>query len=185
MTIPLIHGARNKKDISPGELSRRVAIIKRFKELLKAQRDRFSTYLDSLDRQKNVILDGTADDLIRHVEFEEKIVSDIFSIQKVIDPLEKMYHSIKTEAYTSIKSKAGTLEYGEGEADGGEDVISLKEALEGLKAEAVVRSNQNRELLAKRMAELRSDIKNLRSNSYARRQSVFGNTSAVQIDIRG
>jgi len=180
MTIPLIHGARNKKDISPGELSRRVAIIKRFKELLKAQRDRFSTYLDSLDRQKNVILDGTADDLIRHVEFEEKIVSDIFSIQKVIDPLEKMYHSIKAEGYASNRPKIT----GHGE-EAEEDVISLKEALEGLRTEAVVRSNHNRELLAKRMAELRSDIKNIRSNSYARRQSVFGNSSAMQIDIRG
>ena len=181
--IPVRAGSLSKKVIPPGELSRRVAIIRRFKELLKAQRDRFSAYLDSLEKQRDVILGGTSDDLVRHVELEEKIVSDIFSIQKVIDPLEEMYQSIKTEDSSSTGVKTDKSESGEGA--GGEEVISLKEALEGLKAEAVIRSSQNRELLAKRMAELRSDIKNLRSNSYARRQSVFGNTAATQIDIKG
>ena len=170
MAMPQLSGS--KKSISPGELSQRVAIIKRFKELLKAQRDRFRAYLDALDRQKDVILGGTADDLIRHVELEEKIVADIFSIQKVIDPLENMYHSVRHEVSAAN--------------DSGEEVTSLREALVGLKAEAVIRSEQNRALLSKRMAELRSEIKSLRSSSYARHQSVFGNTAAAtRIDIKG
>ena len=170
--MPAQPGNTPKKSISPSELSQRVAVVKRFKELLKAQRDRFRAYLDALDRDKDVILGGTADDLIRHVELEENIVADIFSIQKVIDPLEKMYHSIKPEFSPSNNST--------------EEVSGLKEALEGLKAEAVVRSEQNRALLSKRMAELRSEIKSLQSNSYARRQSVFGNAAAAsRIDIKG
>ena len=44
-----------KKDISPSELSQRVAVIKRFRELLRAQRDRFEVYLNTLDKQKDVI----------------------------------------------------------------------------------------------------------------------------------
>ena len=160
------------KSLSQKELTQRVAVIKRFKELLKAQRDRFRAYLDALDKQKDAILGGTADDLIRHVELEEKIVADIFSIQKVIDPLEDMYYSVKQEAFAA--------------KDGGEEVSGLRDALEGLKAEAVVRSEQNRVLLSKRMAELRSEIKSLRSNSYSRRQSVFDNTAAAtRIDIKG
>jgi cell division protein FtsB len=147
--------------LSAGELKQRVAVIKRFKELLKSQRDRFSAYLDALDKQKSVIESGTADDLLRHVELEEKIVADIFSIQKVIDPLEKMYQSAKSE----------------------DEITGLKEALEGLKTEAVVRSEQNRELLSKRMTELRSEIKNLRSNPYIRRTE--NTTAPTHIDIRG
>jgi len=158
--------------ISQTELKQRVAVVKRFKELLKAQRDRFRAYLDTLDRQKDVIERGSADDLLRHVELEEKIVEDIFSIQKVIDPLEKMYHSAKAEPQTKGKPSER------------EEVSGLKEALDGLKAEAIVRSERNRELLTKRMADLRSEIKTLRSNPYAKRLS--GNTVVpTHLDLRG
>jgi DNA-binding transcriptional MerR regulator len=168
-----------KKDISPGELSQRVAVIKRFKELLKAQRDRFQAYLSALDRQKDVIQSGSTDDLLHHVELEEKIVSDIFSIQKVIDPLEKMYHDARMEIPAGAKS--GGIE---SEPSGGDEIVSLKEALDGLKAEAASRSEQNRELLAKRMAELRTEIKQLKSNAYDKRK--FDNSPASSyIDIKG
>jgi len=162
--------------ISPAELKHRVEVIKRFKELLKAQRDRFHTYLDTLERQKEVIEGGSAEDLLSHVELEEKIVEDIFSIQKVIDPLEKMYHTAKQEA----PAKGTKPEKTHSDRD---EVSNLKEALDGLKAEAVVRSERNKELLTKRMTELRAEIKTLRSNPYARRS---GNTAApTHVDIRG
>jgi uncharacterized small protein (DUF1192 family) len=173
--IPFKSGS---KGISPTELSQRVAVLKRFKELLKAQRDRFRTYLTALDTQKDVIQNGTTDDLLRHVELEEKIVADIFSIQKVIDPLEKMYQAVSVKKTAKDGQRSGEKETGE------EEVISLKEALDGLKAEAVVRSERNRELLAKRMAELRSEINSLKSNSYARRK--FETSAGPSfIDIKG
>lgn len=181
MSMPAMPAsAGKKKDISAAELGQRIAVIKRFKELLKAQRDRFRAYLDTLDRQKDVIQGGSADDLLHHVELEEKIVEDIFSIQKVIDPLEKMYHNARMEIpgegeKVSMKS-AGNQD--------GEEVTGLKEALEGLKAEAVIRSGRNRELLSKRMAELRSEIKSLKSNAYSRR-NVDLSPRPTRIDIRG
>ena len=168
MTVPVFASGVSKEDIAPGELGQRIAVIKRFKELLKAQRERFMSYLDSLDKQKDVIESGTADDLMHHVDLEEKIITDIFSIQKVIDPLEKMYHS--------AKPKASSPE--------GDEVIGLKETLESLKAEAVIRSERNRELLSKRMTELRSEIKSLRSNPYTRRR-IDSIITPVQIDITG
>ena len=179
--------------LAPGELKQRVAVIKRFKELLKAQRDRFSAYLDALDKQHDVIQRGTAEDLLHHVELEEKIVADIFSIQKVIDPLEKMYQSVGREIPREIPGKkhsGGEARLSEAmvrrapvSGSGDEEVSGLREALEGLKAEAVIRSERNRVQLSKRMAELRSEIKSLRSNPYIRRQE---NTAMpTQIDIRG
>ena len=175
MSMPALEVS--KKELSQSELSQRVAVIRRFKELLKAQRDRFQTYLDTLDRQKDVIERGTADDLIRHVELEEKIVEDIFSIQKVIDPLEEMYHSVAPETYTQIGAANTGVKQDE-------EVSSLKKALTGLKTEAVVRSKTNRELLAKRMADLRSEIKSLKSNAYSRR-NVDISPKPTQIDISG
>ena len=185
MSMPVLDTS-GKKAISEKELAQRVAVLKRFKELLKAQRDRFRVYLDALDKQKGVIETGTADELIQHVELEEKIVADIFSIQKVIDPLEEMYHSIISEAPRNYNHTGIGLKKSETQAAGKTDdeVSGLKEALESLKNEAVIRSELNRELLAKRMAELRSEIKSLKGNAYSRR-NVDISPRPTQIDIRG
>jgi len=176
-----------QKNISQNELSHRVAVIKRFKELLKTQRDRFQEYLNALDKQKNVIESGTTDELLHYVELEEKIVSDIFSIQKVIDPLEEMYKSVRMEKHPGSALKPGERKSGEqksgGQKSDGEEVLSLKEALDNLKVEAVVRSERNRELLAKRMAELRSEIKSLKSN-YVLRGPGSSPTPSL-IDLKG
>ena len=181
MTMPVLQ-YNASTDLSPSELSQRVALLKRFRELLRAQRDRFRVYLDTLDKQQDIIQSGTTDDLLRHVELEEKIVEDIFSIQKVIDPLEKMYQSIRMDV--SSLQNPGIFEGKQLNSDENE-VFSLKEALKGLKAEAVVRSGQNRELLAKRMSELRSEIKSMKTNPYLRRKSSFDNApTPSQIDIK-
>jgi len=173
MSLPVMGAAA--KEISQKELSQRVAVIKRFKELLKAQRDRFRAYLDTLDRQKEIIERGAADDLLRHVELEESIVADIFSIQKVIDPLEKMYQTVTLEI-------PGSRGHTEERHD--EEIIDLKKVLNKLKSEAVTRSELNRELLARRMAEIRSEIKSLKVNAYSRR-NVNISPRPTQIDISG
>jgi hypothetical protein len=154
--------------ISARELERRVAVLKRFRELLCSQRDHFRQYLEVLDKQQEVIKSGGADALLAHVELEEKIVSDIFAIQKVIDPLETMYVS----------------QFGPEDAEARE-VPGLKAALEELKAEAVLRSSRNRDLLDRRMAEIRQEMKNLRSKPYAIHRSTFSTDAPALIDIKG
>ena len=168
---------RASREISPSELGQRVAVIKRFRELLKAQRDRFQAYLNALDKQKDVIQSGSTDDLLHHVELEEKIVEDIFSIQRVIDPLEKMYQTVKPESPVRAGAKTDRQKTGD------DEVASLKEALDGLKAEAVIRAERNRELLSKRMAELRSEIKSLRSGYTRRRFETSPGPSLI--DLKG
>jgi uncharacterized small protein (DUF1192 family) len=190
MAMSVLTGQTVKKEISPSELSQRVAVLKRFKELLKAQRDRFHAYLNALDKQKDVIQQGTTDDLLRHVELEEKIVEDIFSIQKVIDPLEKMYQATRIETPAKTEPVSSAQRSGKPKSDGPkpdknvDEVVSLKETLDNLKAEALIRSERNRELLAKRMAELRSEIRSLKSSAYTR--PTFDNSPAPSlIDIKG
>jgi uncharacterized protein YjgD (DUF1641 family) len=168
-------------EIDSAELAQRVAVLKRFKTLLSQQRDRFKSYLDLLDKQQNVIESGSAEDLLTYVEIEEKIVADIFSIQKVIDPLEEMYNSLVFDQNNSqplIKlENAGSQE----------EVPTLKASLEKLKSEAVMRSTKNKELLSKRMLELRQEIKTLRNNPYAASgRSAYSNSNkASLVDIQG
>ena len=181
MAMPAFQGGASK-EISSSELGQRVAVLRRFKELLKAQRNRFQAYLTALDKQKDVIERGTTDDLLRHVELEEKIVEDIFSIQKVIDPLEKMFQTIRPESAARGGLKTAGLMPSESQSSE-DEVFSLKDALEGLKTEAVIRSERNRELLSKRMSELRSEIKSLRSKGYVRRLDDDPEPSLV--DLKG
>jgi hypothetical protein len=163
--------------LSEEEVAQRVAILKRFRELLRAQRDRFREYLNVLDKQQETIEQGKNEDLITHVEMEEQILKDIFTIQKVIDPLEGLYRTVTGEA----APPAGTAP-DEGEAE----VSSLKTALDGFKREAVVRTERNKDLLSKRMAGIRSELKNLRGNPYAARPSIYADTgSPALIDLEG
>lgn len=153
-------------ELSSEEVERRVAILKRFRELLVRQRDRFRDYLGVLDRQKDVIEKGDADALGVHVEIEEGIVSEILAIQKVIDPLEELYRG----AYPERES----------------EVPQIKKALEDLKTEAVKRSKRNQDLLSRQMEEVRSEIRTLRANPFAARRSVYADTGqASLVDIKG
>ncbi|MDR1839123.1 MAG: flagellar protein FlgN [Treponema sp.] len=166
--------------IDATELAQRVAVLKRFKTLLSQQRDRFRSYLDLLEKQQSVIESGSAEDLLTYVEIEEKIVADIFSIQKVIDPLEEMYYSIAAGGRSPEKAS--------GKSEASEEVPSLKASLEKLQSEAIIRSTKNKELLSKRMLELRSEIKALRNNPYSAnaRRSGFSNTNiASLVDLHG
>jgi hypothetical protein len=159
--------------ISQEEVDQRVAVLRRFRTLLSEQRNRFRTYLAELDKQKDLIESGTAEELIAHVELEEKIVADIFAIHKVIDPLDEMYHAVSSSALS-----------------GGAEVQGLKSALDGLKKEAVVRSSRNKDLLSRRMTEIREEMKALRANPYLSGGGYGGKRSAfapapVLVDITG
>jgi hypothetical protein len=172
-----------KNEISPDEVTRRTAIVRQFRELLKAQRDRFGAYLDVLEKQKDVIEKGSAESLLRHVELGEKIVEDIFSIQKVINPLEELYRG--TRQNPAVPGIFGTIVMVPDENEENDEVKDLKKALEDLKTEAVSRSKQNRALLSTRMAELRVEMKTLRANPYLSRSSRQEQGTPSLIDIRG
>jgi hypothetical protein len=154
--------------IDANELAQRVALLRRFRELLIRQKEHFQGYLAALEKQQAVIESGSAEELLAHVELEEQIVADIFSIQKVIDPLEDMYQAAIPFAPA-------------------DDVPALKSALENLKNQAVTQFAHNRDLLSSRMAEIRAEIKSLRNNPFANQaRSMYQNSvSASLVDISG
>jgi hypothetical protein len=157
----------NNSAVGEAELAQRVAILKRFRELLIQQRERFHNYLVALEKQQAVIGTGSAEELLTHVEMEEQIVADIFSIQKVIDPLEAMYHAAVPYSFD-------------------DDVSAIKITLESLKNQAIAQSSCNRDLLSARMADIRSEIAVLGKSPLSPGRSAYRHGAAASIiDIQG
>jgi hypothetical protein len=141
--------------------------LKRLGELLGTQRGRFEEYLQVLDGQFEAIQTGTAESLAAHIRLEEKLAQDIFALRKVIDPL---------EAICPLNGLSG-------EEAG---ICGLKSALEELRQEAALRISRNKDLLTKRMEEVRSELKAMRGNPYAVRRSIYADSLAPSmIDIQG
>ncbi|MDR2501406.1 MAG: flagellar protein FlgN [Treponema sp.] len=165
--------------VGPEELGRRVRVLKRFRELLQAQRDRFHQYLEVLEKQRQVIETGTAEDLSVHIELEERLAADIIAIQRVLDPLDAMYRSVKPVSAPELPA---------GAAPSGGEVSSLKAALGELHKDAVSRTRRNKELLSQRMDQLRGEIKTLQRaiRSSGNTLSIYGrNEEPAFIDIQG
>jgi predicted nucleic acid-binding Zn-ribbon protein len=146
------------------------AVLKRYTELLISQRDRFQNYLIVLERQKDSIASANVEGLLALVDLEEQTVAEIFSIQKVINPLEKTYNA-------AVRADSPS-----------DEISALKAALDDLKRQAVALSSCNRDLLADRMTEIRGEINVLKNNPLAAetRRSVYRNyATASLIDIKG
>lgn len=150
---------------SAGEIAERVALLRRFKSLLEEQRKKFRDYLTVLEKQESVIDSGDTDAMVRHTEIEQSIVSEIFTIQKVIDPMESLWKESHPLAPES-------------------EIPRLKTDLERLKADVLAQNEKNRELLKSKMTVIREQVASLR-NPYAKRASVYASAShtGTMIDI--
>jgi hypothetical protein len=161
--------ARTADAEAPGQ---GLAARKRLGEMLSIQRDRFRERLVVLDKQRDAIDRGDTGALLSYVGMEEQLVKDLLNLGKVIDPLDRLCSELALSG---------------GGADAGEAALGeLKAAVEGLRAETAAHAERNRRLLARRMAEIRAEIKALRGNPYAARHSVYADGAAPQmIDLKG
>lgn len=147
-------------------LEERKALLRRFRELLQKQRDKFQNYLQVLEHQKTDIESGDVDALVAHVEMEQGIVGEIYAFQKVIDPMEDLYRA----AYPSAAE---------------DDIPALKSTLSDLREEVARRNADNRKILKQRMEMLRSEIMSV-NNPYAKRRSVYADSGeASLLDLKG
>ncbi|AIN93305.1 hypothetical protein [Treponema putidum] len=154
-----------KKTLSRQEIDQRVAVLKRFKTLLQEQRKKFSDYLVVLETQERSIHEDNIDALVHHTELEQSIIGDIFTIQKVIDPIEEMYR------------------FGMPDKDDAE-VVRLKSDLSKLQSQVIDQNKKNRELLQSRMTDLRQEIISIKPN-YSYTSKAFAKQEAVSglVDI--
>jgi flagellar biosynthesis/type III secretory pathway chaperone len=121
----------------------KVAVLKRLREMLRRQREKLQHYLEVLEQEEKSIHRGDAESLLAQVEMEKSIIADIFSLTKVIEPLESLYQS----AYPQAE----------------ETVPKLKATLEKMGEQVIAHNAKNRALLRDRMEELRREIASLRS----------------------
>lgn len=138
-------------------------ILKRFRELLCAQRDRFRLYLEVLNKQRDVITRGGTEDILVQVEVEEKILADILAIQKVIDPIEVLYRAASVSNDGEARPLTG-------------EILEIKAVLEDLQSDVRIRAEQNKKLLSKRMTLIACEIQAIKGNPLRKRTSVYANS---------
>lgn len=157
--------------LSEEELNERVALLKRFKELLEKQRQKFKDYLNVLEKQQTVIQNQDTEALLVHTEIEQQIVANIQNLQKVIEPIEQMYIS------SSLDSENDNLDI---------EIPTLKTDLAKLQKDVLNQNNKNRELLKTQMAQLREKIDGLK-NPYKYNKSIYSksDSTATIISIEG
>lgn len=139
-----------------------MAILKRLRRLLLAQQEGFQWYLEVLDKQRDAIEQGNIEAVVAQVELEEKILGDMFAIQKVIDPLESLYGS----TVVSKDPEAASLRAA---------YLEIKKVLEPLQIDMREGLERNKELLSKRMTLMKADIQALRGSPLGKRLAVYPN----------
>jgi|WetSurMetagenome_2_1015567.scaffolds.fasta_scaffold938638_1 hypothetical protein len=139
----------------------KVAVLKRLREMLLRQKEKFQSYLSLLEQEESSIVGGDTERLLSQVELEKTIIAEIFTLKKVIAPLETLY----TAAYPLSEST----------------VPRLREALQDMGQELVARNGRNRALLKERMEELRREISTLRA--WPRSASPFAEVVPSLVDI--
>ena len=150
--------------LNDSEIAERVAVLKRFRSLLEQQRLKFREYLTVLEKQEKSISDENTDAVLQHTELEESIIAEIFTIQKVIDPLEYMYTNICKNEHS--------------------DIPHLKTDLDDLQKRVLAQNKKNRELLQTHITGLRQQIASLK-RPYAHKESIYASTArtAALVDL--
>ena len=120
-----------------------MAILRKLKEHLLSQRNKFYDYLTLLEQEEIDLTEGDFVKLNIHTEMEKEVLDGIYAFQKVIDPLEDMYRS--------LTSSSDTLQAELGLPDLRNTIVSLKDQVQQ-------RNRHNRQLLSECMEELKTEI---------------------------
>ncbi len=154
-------------ELSKEEIDERISVLKRFRELLEKQREKFAQYLKVLELQEAKITSEDTDSLLAHTELESEIVSGIMNLQKVIVPMESLYNSFRTQ-------------YNPKEAI---PVSVIQNDLEALQKKVLKQNEKNRELLKVHMTTLRQQIQNFK-NPYRNSRSIYASKAAMSAGSR-
>ncbi len=160
------------EQLTTDELNERVAILKKFRHLLEQQRAKFQEYLKVLEAQESKITQEDSESLIAHSELENQIVQSIYSLQKVIVPMQELYNNSKVASYNP------------------NDVIpitQIQDDLTKLQSKVLAQNEKNRSLLKIQIGQLRTQIAEFRNpcrslNSiYAQKDRTTG--TRIQIEV--
>jgi flagellar biosynthesis/type III secretory pathway chaperone len=154
--------AGDRREGTMDTIEHNVAVLKRLREMLARQRQKLGDYLQLLECEGDSIERGDTERLLAQVGMEKSLIADLFTLKKVIEPLEGLYQA----AYP---------------AGSEESVPKLQNLLEDMGTEIIVRNARNRQRLRERMEELRAEIAGLRA--WPKAASPFAPVSPNLIDI--
>jgi flagellar biosynthesis/type III secretory pathway chaperone len=143
------------------ETDRRTSILKRLREMLLRQREKFQSYLELLEQEHASITEGDVESLQVQVELERTVIAEIRNLGRVIRPLEDLYQ----------------IAYPERE----DTVPALKAVLEKMGAQVKERNTRNKAALKEKMDELRREISGLRA--WPRAASPYAEVTPSLVDI--
>lgn len=143
-------------------IEQNVAVLRRLREMLARQREKFGSYLRLLECEGDSIEKGDSEKLLAQVEMEQSIIAEIFSLKKVIAPLEDLYRA----AYPNGAEAS---------------IPRLQSTLETMGSEILAHNKKNRERLRERMDDMRREITSLRA--WPKTASPFAEVTPGLIDI--
>ncbi len=136
--------SKSKNELDANIIEERVFILKRLREMLITQREKFNNYFNLLVKEEEAILNEDTEKIEVHIQVEHSILKEISSLGKVIKPLEAMY-----------KIKFPKEE---------KTIPKLKNSLNVLKEKVLARNEKNRNLLKQKIIFLRQEIKSIKKN---------------------
>jgi hypothetical protein len=140
----------------------RVRLLKRLREKLLTQREKFHNYLQLLEAEQQVIQRGDIEKLELQAQTEKMIIDEIFTLQKVIRPLEEIYRHLYP--------------------NGNRSIAELEASLENMRRKVLDKNERNRLLLKEKMSAIRQEIRSLRRNfRYNSVRSMTGTPTLVDI----
>ena len=145
------------------QIDERVAILRRFRELLEAQRDKFREYLVVLEKHSDTIESENTESILAHTELEQHIVENIVTLQKVITPIENLYSSLDAE-----QNRDDTK------------ISQIQSELEQLQQQVLARNEENRSLLKSHLSQIQNRIAAIQ-NPYRNLKSVYATVTPEQI----
>lgn len=147
------------EQITQEELNERIAILKKFKQLLEKQREKFREYLNVLEKQESSITNEDSEKLLAHTELEQQVVANIMNLQKVIVPMSELY-----------KSKGADID--------DSAVKEIQQDLKDLQQKVLAQNAKNRESLKTHISQIRTQIASLK-NPYKNARSVYSEKAPV------
>jgi hypothetical protein len=157
-------------ELTQNELDERVAVLKHFRQLLAEQRKKFNEYLVVLEKQQETIQKDDADAALSYCELETQIVGSIATLQKVIEPVEAIYHEIHLDDRNEVDL---------------DDIPHLQTDLADLQKQVAEQNERNRALLDTHLVHVRSRIDGFKQLTKSR--SVYADeartASRLQIDV--
>lgn len=149
--------------VSKRRSKEKLAVLRKLNRYLSAQAQKYKEYLALLQKEKESILNSEFEKLDEQVHFEQTIVSEIFSLERVILPLKTLYRESGPDPRDSISA--------------------LEAGVQGLKKAVMRKNEKNRTLLKERMDKLREEIKSVRKNINRTSTKQEGTTTPNLVDI--